>query len=279
VELFDKEKLWKSTDGRLGILGGFGVGGSLSDSEISVLVKRRETARQARDYATADKIRQDLKTHGVDISDKDGMWKAHDGRMGMLGGDGAPGGMGHMGGMGGMGMGMGGIGLGMGGGMGALAMGNAMGGGYGMAAGGGGRNGMDSAQGNGMFAHMGQMGFGADFGMGGMMGGGGMQQQHHGFGPGQGHQSHHQSQQSHQAHGYSAGGAGAGVSAGGGTGGMSDEQISNLIGQREHARRDKDWSTADKLREELRAQGVEVYDKDKVWRASDGRQGQISRWN
>lgn len=35
----------------------------------------------------------------------------------------------------------------------------------------------------------------------------------------------------------------------------------------------RDWTTADKIRDELRTRGIEVYDKEREWRAADGRSG------
>ena len=37
----------------------------------------------------------------------------------------------------------------------------------------------------------------------------------------------------------------------------------------------RDWGTSDGLRETLRAAGVAVYDKEKLWKARDGRHGTI----
>ena len=47
-----------------------------------------------------------------------------------------------------------------------------------------------------------------------------------------------------------------------------DQDVVALIGKREQARRNKEWDTADRLRQELTARGIEVIDtKDgPVWR-------------
>lgn len=54
---------------------------------------------------------------------------------------------------------------------------------------------------------------------------------------------------------------------------MKDKDIQRKVSQREEARRDKDWKKGDKIRDELRLQGVELVDKQKTWSTSDGRHG------
>lgn len=53
--------------------------------------------------------------------------------------------------------------------------------------------------------------------------------------------------------------------------------LQDLLKQRENARMKRDWVTADLLRDKARSHGVEIYDKEKVWRASNGRCGVITR--
>ena len=50
--------------------------------------------------------------------------------------------------------------------------------------------------------------------------------------------------------------------------GLSDQQIDTLIAQRTQAKADKNWAEADRLRDELKAQGIELEDKAGVtsWR-------------
>merc|ERR1719461_2380235 len=61
VEVYDKEKEWRSRDGRRGML--FTAGPmecALSDQEIQELVREREEARRQKDWDRADAIRDDL---------------------------------------------------------------------------------------------------------------------------------------------------------------------------------------------------------------------------
>lgn len=54
---------------------------------------------------------------------------------------------------------------------------------------------------------------------------------------------------------------------------LSDSEIESRVKVREKARAMKDWQKADELRDELRALGVECADPERVWRTADGRQG------
>lgn len=84
VELYDKDKMWKSSTGLSGVIIGYRGTGGPTDIEITTLVTQREKARQNNDYSTADMIREELKERGVNIFDKDKVWKASDGRSGMV---------------------------------------------------------------------------------------------------------------------------------------------------------------------------------------------------
>merc|ERR1719277_1571664 len=55
----------------------------------------------------------------------------------------------------------------------------------------------------------------------------------------------------------------------------SDIEINALIIQREKARLRKDFATSDMIRDELKARGVELFDKDLEWKSNDGRRGKI----
>mmetsp|Transcript_60132 Transcript_60132/g.143312 ORF Transcript_60132/g.143312 Transcript_60132/m.143312 type:complete len:403 (-) Transcript_60132:28-1236(-) len=83
VEIYDKEKMWRSREGLAGVVLGY-HGSQASDVEISTLVVQREKARQANNYAESDMIRDELKAWGVQIFDKDKEWKASDGRRGSV---------------------------------------------------------------------------------------------------------------------------------------------------------------------------------------------------
>lgn len=57
-------------------------------------------------------------------------------------------------------------------------------------------------------------------------------------------------------------------SAGNSSDGLSDQQIDELIAQRAQAKADKNWGEADRIRDELKAQGIELEDKagETSWR-------------
>lgn len=56
-------------------------------------------------------------------------------------------------------------------------------------------------------------------------------------------------------------------------------QIKNLIRQREEARAIKDFARSDQIREELKAMGVDIYDKDKIWKSKSGQCGVVIGYN
>lgn len=55
------------------------------------------------------------------------------------------------------------------------------------------------------------------------------------------------------------------------------EVILRKVAEREAARRAKDFGTSDQLRDELRATGVDLIDKARIWLTSDGRCGLLSK--
>jgi len=57
---------------------------TLQTASIVALVVGREKARDTHDWASADAIRADLRTHGVDVWDKEKVWRANDGRSGTI---------------------------------------------------------------------------------------------------------------------------------------------------------------------------------------------------
>lgn len=84
VELLDKEKLWKCPSrGMQGIITGY-RSNELSDVEVHTLVMQRERARMGNDYDLSDMIRDELKSRGVTIEDKQKVWNCTDGRRGAV---------------------------------------------------------------------------------------------------------------------------------------------------------------------------------------------------
>jgi len=61
--------------------------------------------------------------------------------------------------------------------------------------------------------------------------------------------------------------------------GPTDVEINTLVIQREKARQANDYLISDMVRDELKVFGVNIFDKDKVWRASDGRSGAVPSWD
>lgn len=171
VTLFDKTNSWRSSDGRTGRIPNWSEieagqspeaiiaqqddkvthQGDGSESHIKYMIQMREQARAAKDWAQSDKIRDDLRAIGVEVFDKEKMWRAKSGISGVI--------------------------------IGFL-----------------------------------------------------------------------------------------------GSSGPTDLEISTLVVQRERARQSSDYGTADMIRDELRKGGVEISDKDKCWRCSNGRSGPIPVW-
>lgn len=58
----------------------------------------------------------------------------------------------------------------------------------------------------------------------------------------------------------------------------TDLEIGTLVTQREKARQENDYTAADMIRRELKAVGVEIHDKHKMWITSNGRKGQVPSW-
>jgi len=82
VDLYDKEKIWRSKTGASGVIIGYRGAGGPSDVEVAALVVQRERARQSNDYATSDMIRNELRAVGVEIKDREKVWSCSDGRQG-----------------------------------------------------------------------------------------------------------------------------------------------------------------------------------------------------
>merc|ERR1719310_646524 len=87
VDIFDKDKIWKAASGLCGVVLGHQThngGPTPTDVEISTLIQQREKARGTNDYVIGDMIRDELKEWGVDIFDKDKVWRCKDGRSGQV---------------------------------------------------------------------------------------------------------------------------------------------------------------------------------------------------
>lgn len=84
VEINDKDKLWRSKSGAAGIIIGYRGASGPSDLEINTLMLQREKARQNSDYATGDMIRNELRQVGVEVHDRDKTWRTADGRRGQV---------------------------------------------------------------------------------------------------------------------------------------------------------------------------------------------------
>lgn len=86
VELEDRTKTWRTAQGRQGTYSGGAMPSAVgvSDIEINSAIADRERARAAQDFATADEIRRRLSSLGVEIYDNQRLWKANDGRQGTI---------------------------------------------------------------------------------------------------------------------------------------------------------------------------------------------------
>jgi hypothetical protein len=60
------------------------VSGAATDDSVRTLVTKRETARFARDFETADKLREQLSRLGVALDDQNKTWRSGDGRTGPI---------------------------------------------------------------------------------------------------------------------------------------------------------------------------------------------------
>lgn len=56
---------------------------------------------------------------------------------------------------------------------------------------------------------------------------------------------------------------------------LNSKEIAQLVFAREQARLAKDWGQADNIRSQLSDEGVQLYDKTRLWKSSDGRSGRI----
>ena len=73
----DRDNILRAMEHMDSILGIMDLTPPEEDREVEALVKKREEARKARDWGTADRIRDDLLKRGIEVVDtKDGpVWK------------------------------------------------------------------------------------------------------------------------------------------------------------------------------------------------------------
>jgi len=244
VEVFDKEKTWKQqSTGLSGIVIGYFGDRPPSDVEINALVIQREKARLRKDFATSDMIRDEMKARGVELYDKDLEWKSSDGRRGKIPTFDM------------IDKGLVQPGRNMMAGMGAM----------------GGMGGGVSPELQAVLAQLagtnpawaGQLA--PMLGMGGM-GGGAPTSKPKGM-PMTGGAVSPEAQQAVNVCKQCVGRA------------LADEEIQFLVQTRENCRQAKDFAGSDTLRAEMKNIGLEVYDKEKVWKTSDGRQGAVPSWS
>lgn len=243
VELLDKEKIWKSSTGACGIIIGYGSHGVM-DMEITTLVVQREKARQSGDWALADMIRDELKEAGCEIYDKEKVWRTKDGRSGAVPSYAQ---------------------IQMGGAPAAIA--GVQGGGFvGTGAYGGGdvsqaliQAALKAAQNPSTAAMMLAQLSGNK---GAYVAGGGVRA----VAPGP------QGPEARDALSFISQCQAQGTL-------PSDQDIEWLVKTRERIRQNKDFAAADNLRNQMKNIGIEVWEKEKTWKTTDGRQGIIPSWN
>merc|ERR1740121_2697319 len=238
VDLNDREKMWRAQTGQQGVILGYRGGAGPSDIEINTLVQEREKAKANRNFQVSDMIRDELKALGVHIIDREGHWRASDGRTGTIPG-----------------------------------RGEVAGGVQGPAAaprGGGGASAelaaqvMQAALQNGWTAEQTQQTLAM---LGGAPGGGG------GAPAGKARAAvpigTSSSPEAQEAVNFinQCGDAGRV---------LADSEIEWLITLREKLRSSKDWAASDMIREAMYSKlGIQLHGRDNVWKCKDGRQGAI----
>jgi len=80
---------WRTQDGRCGIFEpsdhGFHFEASFTSDKIEDMLQRRDEARRAKDWGTADSVKQELRNNGVMVLDREQQWRTPDGRQGLYG--------------------------------------------------------------------------------------------------------------------------------------------------------------------------------------------------
>ncbi|CAK0827022.1 unnamed protein product, partial [Prorocentrum cordatum] len=256
VEIVDNQRIWKCTDGRQGVIvtGGHEAVCIIADEEIMARVREREEHRLNRNWQAADEVREALRIQGVEVMDAQRQWLTTDGRSGTYEAAGAP--MvpadicSLLGGASAGAASLGALGLGS---LGVLGSLGALGGAASPAGLGIQKPSVDptaavAAQAisalSGLLAQRGQV-------------------------TPQQLQTMQQLQQSLLAAPQAAAPVSTGMT-------FSTPSIAALVAGREQARDRRDFTAADSIRTDLRSHGVEVWDKDKVWRCTDGRSGSLS---
>lgn len=213
VELYDKDREWRCKDGRRGVL--FTAGPfecTLSNEEIAMKVEEREEARRSKDWDKSNLIRDELRMAGVELNDKESVWRTLAGRQNTYaGGSRAP-----------------------------QLPGNAI---------------------HQLIVERERMREAKDFAAADDIR---TRLAQHGV----------EIFDSERLWKTSDGQQGVII-----TGGhevvctMSDHEISQRVEMREQARSQKNWAQGDQIRDDLRRQGIEVLDNQKIWCTTDGRQG------
>ncbi|CAK0827023.1 unnamed protein product, partial [Prorocentrum cordatum] len=270
VEIVDNQRIWKCTDGRQGVIvtGGHEAVCIIADEEIMARVREREEHRLNRNWQAADEVREALRIQGVEVMDAQRQWLTTDGRSGTYEAAGAP--MvpadicSLLGGASAGAASLGALGLGSLGVLGSLG-----------ALGGAASPGLDHSA--AMRAASAQAGLGiqkpsvdptAAVAAQAISALSGLLAQRGQVTPQQ-LQTMQQLQQSLLAAPQAAAPVSTGMT-------FSTPSIAALVAGREQARDRRDFTAADSIRTDLRSHGVEVWDKDKVWRCTDGRSGSLS---
>lgn len=84
VELNDREMCWRTSGGRTGTYTGSPTASQMTGSAIRKMVAERERHRAAHDFDSADAIRQELQSLGVELYDNERLWRCSDGRQGFI---------------------------------------------------------------------------------------------------------------------------------------------------------------------------------------------------
>jgi len=84
VELDDKEAIWRTAGGRMGTYTGGPQPPVINGETIRQLVAERERLRAQQNFEAADELRRQLSTLGVEIFDNERVWRTRDGQQGVI---------------------------------------------------------------------------------------------------------------------------------------------------------------------------------------------------